>query len=248
MREHKLLNKLERKFGNFGIPNLMTLIVFGMSIVFVLDTFINPDYDYDFTSLIHFSKADIMKGQVWRVITFVFEPPPASLLFVVFVLYLYWMIGSALEANWGTFRFNVYYLVGVLGTIVTGLITGYATNYYLNMSLFLAFAMLYPNMEMRLFFLIPIKLKYLALLDSIFLLAAFVMSGWYVKLLLLVSFINFLLFFGLDLLDATSRFFRRLFNKFKKRSPGNHRNHNQNNNNGNWNNHWWDDQNNNPFK
>lgn len=242
MREHKLLNKLERKFGNFGIPNLMSLIVFGMAIVFVLDTFINPDYEVSFWSLIYFDRNAVFAGQIWRIITFVFEPPGSGLLFAVFALYFYWLIGDTLERQWGTFRFNVYYLTGMLGSVIGGLITGYATNYYLNLTLFLAFAILYANFQVLVFFVIPVKMKYLAWLDAILLVFSFIFNTWQGRIALLISIINFLLFFGLDLWDATRRFFRRMFNKLKKRSPGN------NNRNNNWNNHWWDDQNNNPFK
>ncbi len=155
----KLLNKLERKFGKFAIPNLMTIIIFGMALVYLINFFTNPEYAFNLSSLIYFDKELILHGQVWRVLTFIFEPPDSSPLWIIFALYLYWVIGSALEQNWGSFRFNVYYLVGMIGTIISGLITGYATNTYLNLSLFLAFAMLYPNFQLMLFFIIPVKIK-----------------------------------------------------------------------------------------
>lgn len=238
MREHKLLNKLERKFGNLGIPNLMTLIVFGMAIVFMLDTFSNPDYDVTFSSLIYFSRDAIFSGQVWRLITFAFDPPGSSLLFIIFTLYFYWLIGNALESHWGTFRFNVYYFTGMIGTMIGGLMTGFATNYYLNMSLFLAFAMLYANFQILVFMVIPVRMKYLAWLDAIFLIYEFCISDWNHRIAILISIANFLLFFGPDLWDSIRRFFRRM----KRRSSGNITQSKSRND------HWWNDKNNNPFK
>lgn len=242
MRENKLLNKLERKFGNFGLPNLMNLIVFGMAVVFMLDTFINPDYEVSFWSLIYFNRDAVFSGQVWRIITFVFEPPSTSLLFVVFALYFYWLIGNTLERQWGTFRFNVYYFTGMLGSIIGGLITGYATNAYIHLTMFLAFAILYSNFQVLVFFVIPVKMKWLAWLDAILLVFSLIFNDWPGRIAILISIANFLLFFGLDLWDATKRFFRRIFNKKKKNALNNNQNQGKRYD------HWWDDQNNNPFK
>ena len=84
---HKILNKLERKFGRFAIPNLMMIVIFGMALVFLIDTFINPEYTFNLSSLIMFSREDILAGQVWRILTFVFLPPSYSIIFIVFTLY-----------------------------------------------------------------------------------------------------------------------------------------------------------------
>ena len=149
------LNKLERKCGKFAIPNLMNIIIFGMAIVFAADLFINPSYEYNLSSLLYFDLERILAGEVWRVITFVFLPPSNSPIFILFALYFYWMIGAGLERQWGSFKFNVFYFAGVILNIVSGCITGYATNDYLNMTLFFAFAMLYPNFQILLFFFIP---------------------------------------------------------------------------------------------
>ena len=233
----KLLNKLERKFGNFAIPNFMTIIVFGMALVYLINLFTNPEYTFNLSSLIYFDRDLILHGQVWRILTFIFEPPDSSPLWIIFALYLYWLIGSALERNWGSFRFNVYYLVGMIGAIISGLITGYATNVYLNMSLFLAFAMMYPNFELMLFFLIPVKIKFLAWLDVILMLVLMFFTGWAGKIAILVSFLNFLLFFGSDLMGSAKLLFRRMRMKSRK----NHGNDKS------WKNHWWNDKDNDPF-
>ena len=92
------LNKLERKFGKYAIPNLMTILIFGMALVFLLDTFTaaNPDYEYSLSQLLYFDRDLIMQGQIWRIVTFLFLPPDDNILFAVFALYFYWLIGKSL--------------------------------------------------------------------------------------------------------------------------------------------------------
>lgn len=193
------LSRLERKYGRYGIENLMNTIVIGMGLIYVLDFFFYGSMRVSLSSMLAFDRTAILHGQIWRLLTFIFIPPNTSLLFILISLYFYWMLGSLLEQHWGTFRFNVFYLCGMLGTIVSGMITGYATNNFLNLSLFLAFALLYPNFEVLLFMILPIKIKYLAMLDAASLVFLFFTSTWSGKLALIVSLINLLLFFGGDL-------------------------------------------------
>jgi hypothetical protein len=132
------------------------------------------------------------------------------MLYLAISLYFYWLIGNSLENEWGSFKFDVFYLCGVLCSIVSGFITGFATTEYLNMSLFLAFAILYPDHQVLLFFLLPIKMKWLALIDLIGLLLLAVMSiltgAWPMLVAVLVSFLNIGLFF-----------WRRAYNRIKSR-------------------------------
>lgn len=121
---------LARKFGKYVISNLMMYIVSAMAVVFVLDMLM----PVNLTAYFMFNKAAILRGQLWRLVTFLFLSPDSSIVWILFSLYFYWMIGSALENQWGSFRFNMYYLFGMLGTIISGMITGYATNSYLNLS------------------------------------------------------------------------------------------------------------------
>ena len=115
-----------------------------------------------------FNPALILRGQVWRLVTFIFFPPDTGLLaFIAF--YFYYWIGSTLEQYWGTPQFNVYFFTGVFLTVVYGFIMYFITGWsfsldasYLFLSMFFSFAALFPNMEVLLFFLIPIKIKYLA--------------------------------------------------------------------------------------
>lgn len=197
----KWLARMEYKFGRKAIPNLMMTVVIGMALVFVADL-LNPTVNLQ--SYLTLDRSALLHGQVWRLLTFVFLPPDSSLLFIAFSLYFYYWIGGSLEHTWGAFRFNLYYLCGMLGAIAACLITGSSTNFYLNMSLFFAFAALYPDMQLMLFFVIPVKIKWLAWLDAAFYVYAFLISGWPVRAALLMSLVNFFLFFGPDL-------FRRIF-------------------------------------
>ena len=189
------LDKLERRWGRLAVPNLMTTIVAGQALVFACDLlFPRANLLY----YLYFSPAHILQGQVWRIFTFIFLPPESSLLMMALALYLYWFIGSSLEREWGSFRFTMYYLLGIAGNIVAGFISGGATNSYLNLSLFFAFAAVYPNMQMLLFFIIPVKMKYLAAFDAFIYVMAFLSGGLQTKAAIVASLANFFIFFGPD--------------------------------------------------
>ncbi|MGN0779932.1 MAG: hypothetical protein ACI4MJ_12325 [Aristaeellaceae bacterium] len=205
MNFDQLVNRLERKLGRFAIRDLMTIIVMGMAAVFAINTF-TP---LNLSSLLAFNKAAILRGQVWRLVTFIFIPPNSSLLMMVFALYFEWLVGSALSNQWGAFRFNLYYLTGMLGTILAGCITGYATNSYLNLSLFLGFACLYPDFEVNVFFLLPVKVKYLALLSAAGLVYSLIVGTMASRLALVMALLNLLLFFSGDLVTRAKNMYRR---------------------------------------
>ncbi|MDR2658281.1 MAG: rhomboid family intramembrane serine protease [Oscillospiraceae bacterium] len=190
----KQIRSLELKARRgWYITNLMYYIVGGMATVFLLD-FIGMGA----SELLYFNRAAIARGQVWRLVTFIFLPPSTSLLWVIFSLYFYWMIGNTLETQWGSFKFNLYYLLGIIGAVLGGLITGYGDNTYINLSLFLAFAALFPDFQMYLFFFLPIKMKWLALLDVLLYAYNFIMGGWDTKAAIVLSLLNVALFFGGD--------------------------------------------------
>ena len=205
------LQKLQNKFGKYAIRSLMMYVVGAMGVVFFADFLLLPAgiLPVSLTSLLAFNTAAIMQGEVWRVITFIAIPPPAGPIFIVFALYLYMLIGSSLEGQWGALKFNLFYLCGMIGTIIAGLITGFATSHFLNLSLFLAFAMLNPNFELRLFFILPVKMKWLALLNVIFLVFEFILNTWPGRAALIVSVINVILFFGKDFINRIQQGHRR---------------------------------------
>lgn len=191
----RFIDKLERKFRRFGIPNLMIYITATMLMVFLLELVLQRDI----SSLIDLNRTMILQGQVWRLVTFIFVPVNTSPLWIILSLYFYYSIGSTLENSWGTTRFTLYYLFGMIGAIIGMFITGYASNMYLNLSLFLVYAYLFPDTQFMLFFIIPIKAKYLAYVDVAGLLILFVINRFPGRLAIVFAFLNFFLFFGPDL-------------------------------------------------
>jgi membrane associated rhomboid family serine protease len=188
------LNKLERKYGRLGIPNLMLFIVLGNALIFVM---MNMDPSGRLLSSLYLHPALVMRGQVWRLITFIFIPPSASVLWIFFALYFYYMVGTNLENTWGTFKFTFYYLAGMLATILASFITGsVATPVYLNLSLFLAFAHLYPDFQILLFLVLPVKVKYLAWFSWATIGYSLLFLPLGNKLMSLTPAANYFLFFG----------------------------------------------------
>lgn len=112
------------------------------------------------------------------------------------------MIGNGLQAQWGASRFTLFYGIGIVGSILAAAITGYAENTYLNLSLFLAFAATYPNFEVRVFMILPVKMKYLALLDAVLYLGMFIAGPWSTRVAILFSLANVILFFGGDFIRS----------------------------------------------
>jgi hypothetical protein len=203
------LDRFCREHPRFGIPNLMNYLVIGTVIVFLLDRFSYGGA----SSLLYFSRPAVFSGQIWRLVSFVFVPVSSSLLSVALSLYFYWWIGSTLEREWGTARFSLFYLLGVGFNILYGLIAGYASIDFLNLSLFFAFAVLYPDMQVLLFFIIPIKIKWLAWADVVIfglqMITSLIRLQFVSAFLPLVAVLNFLLFFWSDLTDAAGRQKRR---------------------------------------
>ena len=159
------LNKLERKYGRYGIPNLTNILVAGQILVLAIELFVDRTIPY----WLGLSRSLLLQGQIWRVISFVFIPfSGGSILSVVLGIYFTWFVGTALEREWGDFRYTVYLLSGVLGTVLGCLLTGVtASTYCLSLSLLLAFAMLYPEVQLLLFFVIPIRVKYFGIFAAV---------------------------------------------------------------------------------
>lgn len=195
----RILDRLEARFGRHkGVRNLMTLIVIGTAIVFLAD-YLLPTFTggFSLSYYLSFSKSRIMNGEIWRLLTFVFVPMEGNLLLLAISLYFYWMMGECLQNQWGTFRFTLFYTIGMLGSVIAGCITGYATAYYLNMSLMLAMAAIHPNMPLRMYGMIEIRIKWLALFSVAMMVLPLLRSGsWQQLLSLIVALANVLLFFA----------------------------------------------------
>lgn len=165
-------DKLERKYGKYAIKNLMFYIIALYAFGFIIEVF----YPEVYSNYLSLNAEAILHGQIWRVVTFIIQPPSTSFFWIFFSLYMYYMIGTVLENVWGSFRFNVYFFMGVilnvLAAIIIYLIFGInmeLSTYYINLALFMAFAMIAPNVSVLLFFIIPIKIKWIAYFDGIYL-------------------------------------------------------------------------------
>ena len=192
---NRLLDRLSYKFRRICIPNLMLYLVIAMAGVYIVELFVP---DMPLSLYLYFDRSLIFAGQWWRVITWILIPPSSSLIFIIFSLYFYYLIGLGLERSWGSFKFNLYYLVGIIATIIGGFITGTTDNTFLNYSLFFAFAILYPDFQVMLFFFIPIKIKWLALVDLLFFIISLIFSPMYIRVAIIASMLNFILFFYED--------------------------------------------------
>ncbi len=189
----KWLNRLERRMGRRYIPNLMCYLCLAMLGVFILDYLNLPR---SATELFYFNRDLILQGQVWRVVTFLFLPPTGSIVWIIFNLYFYYFIGTSLESHWGGARFNLYYLIGTLGAIAGGFICGVTTSHYLNLSLMLSFAVLYPDTEFLLFFFLPVKARWLGVFWGAYLVYQLIVMPWMFKVIIVLSLLPFVLFVG----------------------------------------------------
>lgn len=167
----KFLNKLEKKLGKYAVKNLMYYIIMLYALGFVI-LLVKPEIYSNWLSL---NAPAILRGQIWRIFTYIIYPPTGSMITILISLYFYYTVGTLLERQWGTFRFNLYFFTGVLLHaiaavfiyLVWGMVLEMGT-YYLNLSMFFAFAAMFPEMQVLFMWLIPIKMKWLAYIDGIY--------------------------------------------------------------------------------
>ena len=207
-----LLNRLERALGRFAIPDLSLYLILGQVMVL------------GFALLGHFDVGRIMllpvavkAGEAWRLGTFLFVPPVTTLtmtsaIFLAFGWYLFYLMGSALEQHWGVFRFNAFLFLGWLLTVAAAFVTPgqFATNGYIAATVFLAFAYLNPDFVMYIFFILPVKIKWLALLQWIGYGFILIVGTWSDRLMVLASTGNFLVFFARDIVRSAGSGKRRM--------------------------------------
>lgn len=192
------LNRAEAKFGHLAVPGLARIIVGFNALVFLLHK-INPTF-LEYLTL----RPDlVMQGQVWRLVTYIFIPSFGGIFgdIVGLILYLLYLlfIGTGLERAMGAFKFNVYYLFGMIGVTITSFLfsPAYASG-MLNTTLLFAFARYFPDLIIYIMFILPVKVKWLAWIAAAFLILQFVQTGWDFRSAMLVCLGNYLLFFGAE--------------------------------------------------
>lgn len=208
------LSRFSYKHPNFSIPGLMKYIAIGNVIVYLLTLLSNGT----FVQLVTFIPERIFRGEVWRLVTFIFVPMDFSPLYFILSVMLYYFLGTQLENAWGSARFTVYYITGVVLNILAGLLMylspslrgyGVVNMYYVNLSLFFAFTTLYPEMQFLLFYIIPVKAKWLAWFDAaLFAFDIFSRIGqgqYLLALVPVIAVLNYFIFFWDDLMETLGR-------------------------------------------
>jgi hypothetical protein len=192
----KFLKQLERRLGRFAIPNLTLYLATGQGLALLL-SLAQPGFESSMLLI----PSQALGGEWWRLFTFLFTPPAGNPLFAIFTLYLFYFMGTALENHWGKFRYNLYLLIAYVVTVLAAFIFPFAvaTNIYIDGSVFLAFAQLYPEYQLYLFLVLPVRVKWLALLTWGFYALQLVVGSWPTRLAVLAAVLNFLVFFGRDI-------------------------------------------------
>ncbi len=209
------MSNFERKFGKYAIKNISLMLIMCYAVGYLINL-INPL----FLSYLTLNPYEILHGQIWRILTWIIVPPDTSnLFFVLIMLYFYYSIGTTLERSWGTYRYNVYLLSGMLFTVIGSfLLMGYCyifngdmmaaygakdffsaisfyfSTYYVNMSIFLAFAATFPEAQVLLMFIIPVRIKWLGIIYAVMLGAQFLTGSVYSRFAMGASLLNFLVF------------------------------------------------------
>ena len=201
------MKNLRRRFNRFciehrskGIPNLMMYISLGCALVYLMTQFTQSTLLY---SLLVFDRQAILQGQVWRLFTYPLTFYNSNLLLMAVALFCYYSIGRAMEHIWGTLRFTLFYFCGiVMMDIWCMLFGGRADVTYLNLSLFLSYATMFPDAQFLLFFIIPIKAWIFALFDLLLVIYGLFVYPFPMNFFSVISLANYFLFFGKDVLNV----------------------------------------------
>ncbi len=217
---NNFLNRLEFKFGRYAIKNLTKYILACYALGYALQIG-GMISNRQLLEIVLLDPYKIMHGQIWRILTWIIVPPESLSIFTVIMFMFYYFLGSTLERTWGTFRFNIYILSGIIFTVIGAFIMYFAyyaagyfavygadvigysigvkfNTYYINMVIFLAVAVEYANMQVLLMMFIPVKMKWLAIADGILILYSFLTGSWETKVVITASLLNFILFFILS--------------------------------------------------
>ena len=212
------MSKFEKKFGKYAIPNLTLILILSYVAGYVIEL-LGSAAGVNLLGYLTLDPYRILHGQIWRLVTWVIVPPESLGIFTVIMLYFYYSLGTTLERTWGTYRYNVYIFSGMLFTIIGSFLCmgvvylmygslpteiassyfysgSYAfSTYYINLSIFLAFAATYPDMQVLLMFVIPVKMKWMGILDAVLMLYYVIKGGVFTRFAIIASLLNFVLYF-----------------------------------------------------
>lgn len=193
------LDRLEQKYGHWGLEGLIRYISMLMLVVFFLNRSGMLPYH-----MLYLHRDAVLSGQVWRLFTFLLIPASTNFLFLIFELSILVMCADGLESKWGTFKLTAYYMTGAISNILVVLMMPEVQlgSYFIYLSLFLGFATIYPDYEILLFLILPVKMKYLALLSGASMIYTFVVGSLFIKIAIALSVGNYLLFFAQDMIAS----------------------------------------------
>jgi len=199
-----LLDKLERRLGFLAIQNLTLYIVVGQALTFLMFSLLPLEGKVEALNMMMYSWAGFLEGYFWNPISFILIPKTFSLLWIFFALMVLHMMGSALEEHWGAFRYNLYVAIGVVLIVASGWIQPYhqVTSYFLLTSILLAFAYKFPEVELSLFFVLPVKMRWLGLAIAALTAYLFFRGSAQVKIEIVASLANFPMFFGWEIISG----------------------------------------------
>ena len=201
------MKDLRRKFNRMclrnrdkGIPNLMLYISLGTAVVYLMTMYVR---EYTLYNILMFDRDAILRGQVWRLFSYPLTYIVANPLLMFISLLCYYSLGRAMENVWGTLRFNLFYLSGIVMMDIYCMFFGcQASVEYLNLSLFLAYATMFPDAQFLIMFIIPVKAWILALVNLLLVLSGLLFNSFPYNLFSVISIANYFLFFGKDVLNV----------------------------------------------
>lgn len=222
----KWLDWLEKRLGAYAVPEVTLWFLAGQAMVFVAQ-YVGPLADGGFGVLVReklsLDPQAVLAGEWWRLLTFPFLAPLSQFpLLVIFYFYLFYLIGTTLDGVWGSFRFNVFLALGYVATVAAAFLAeaiwpgaGTLTYQYVYGSMFLAFARLYPDFTIMLFFILPVKIRWLALLQWLGYWLTVITGDWHIRLMVLAAIFNYVVFFGRDVFRDAKQGHRRMQSKAK---------------------------------
>jgi hypothetical protein len=221
-----LLSRLEAKFGRYAPSNVTIGLIVGQVFTFVATQVNSEKNALDILERLQLYPEKVLAGEWWRVITFVFSPPGSIVILAFLFWYMFYLMGSTLEATWGKFRYALFLLIGYVATVAAAFgayfIVGPAggampaTNVFLETTVFLAFARLYPDFTIYIFFVLPVKIRWLALIQWLMYGWFFTIGGTMERCMILAAIANYLVFFGFEIWGDAKQGHRRM--KFQSRA------------------------------
>ncbi len=201
------LDKLERKLGPFSIPHLTEILIFGQVVVWAA----NAAGWLDIQNIVLIPDL-VLKGEYRRLATFLFIPPNTHPVFLIFAWMFFYFMGRALEDKWGEFHYNLFILVGYAATVAVSFFYPWhpVTNAFIGTSIFLAFALLYPDFMIYIFLILPVRIKWVAAFTWATYAYGLIFGSAPNRLYILASISNIALFFGADLLRAAKQGSRKM--------------------------------------